>query len=639
MPATLIRNGDNLELDLSTCRGPEFKDTLEKIRSIPGRKFDFDRKLWLVPAEPLVAERVMLTIQPNADQTLTDWVRQARVAASEELTTPLPEDAELLIPWATMRAPWQPEWIEVAGERTPFTGLMRHQRPVVDLAARVRKLLIADDMGLGKTGTAISSIEEFRERHKLPDGFTKPDGPRLVIAPNSVKGSWLRELKLWLGKDVAAQVVDGTTIKSRHNQLLRVAEAADDNPWAIINWEQLRVKKVEKKLRNGGSKKITVLKEPLFEEIEWLAVVADEIHRAKNRKAQATQGLWRVRADDGMMLGMSGTPLMNSPDELWAILAWLWPDDYHKAGANHAPGARAYWTFYEQYVDYFESYQGKVVTGVKNPDELRFELKDRLVRRTKGQVLDLPPKFRVPVPLTLNKKQRKLYDEAEEAMWLEIEQAVAEGDKAAADFAKAAAEGGDALTRVMRIPNGAARTVRLRQIIESPALLGGEDDSAVFDTCVERILDSQPNQWVVWVEFVESCDILAERLRAKGLRVAVYNGSVTPDEREVIETNFQRGDIDVVVGTIKAMYQGITLTAADKQFWCTRDWVPAVNEQGEDRLHRIGQRNAVTILIAQPEETVAVSKVEPTNRVKESIVRSVIPTDHVEERVNERRTI
>jgi hypothetical protein len=72
-------------------------------------------------------------------------------------------------------------------------------------------------------------------------------------------------------------------------------------------------------------------------------------------------------------------------------------------------------------------------------------------------------------------------------------------------------------------------------------------------------------------------------------------GKTTDHERTKLEDAFQRGEIDVLVGTIGAMREGITLTAADTQHWLELPWVPGWREQGEDRCHRIGQRNHVTI--------------------------------------------
>lgn len=605
--ATLTKNGDTLEIDISACRGMDFQDALAKIKDIPGRKFDGQSKKWLLPAEPLIAERVIHTIQPDADAKLLDWVREARTKQAEELTTKLPDDADLLIPWANKRMPWQPE--EVNDEK--FNGLFDYQRAAVDLMANVQRAILADDMGLGKTIQAISTVEEWRLRNIMEDNITVPDGPKIVVCPNSVKGTWARELGRWL-EDPHFYIIDATTPAARHNQLDR---AINEDAWAIVNWEQIRVKKERVKLRNGGTKTVTSMKEPLFEKTQWLAAIADEVHRAKNRKAQTTMGLWRIQAP--LMLGLSGTPLMNTPDELWAILHWLFPKEY-----------TSYWRFYEQYVDYYEGYFGKVITGVKNADALRFELKDRLIRRTvDGRT---PGRKRIYYEVELNAKQRKLYDEAEKKLWIEVEQAVEEGDPQAIKFAQAAAAG-EPITNLLALPNGAARTVRLRQIIETPANLGGEDDSAVLDDAVDKIMDSRPAQWQVFCEFKPTCEALVKRLEAKGVVARAYNGDIDPKVRTQIEDQYQSHEIDVVVGTIKAMGEGGTWTAGHNQYWVSRDWVPDKNEQGEARQDRTGQQKRVTVWIPQAKDTVAVSKIEPTNRLKERIVRTVLPKDHIEE--------
>jgi SNF2 family DNA or RNA helicase len=273
--------------------------------------------------------------------------------------------------------------------------------------------------------------------------------------------------------------------------------------------------------------------------------------------------------------------------------------------------------------------KGRTIIGVKNPDALRFELKHRLVRRTKGEVLDLPEKVREYVPVKLNTKQRKAYEEAEAAFWLSIEQAVKEGDKDAAHFAEQVLTG---KKRIYELANGAARTVRLRQVASTPALLGGLDDSAKLDAAVEIITDAQPKQFVVFTEFVETANILCERLRKHDLTAAAFTGEVTDTSvRTDYENKFQSGDIDVLVGTLGAMRESITLTAADTVIFVERAWVPAWNEQAEDRLWRNGQKNQVTVLILEAEDTVDQDKVKPANVVKEAIVASVLKKDTIKE--------
>jgi SNF2 family DNA or RNA helicase len=619
MPATLTRNGDSLELSLAGCRGSEFSDAKEKIKDVPGRRFDFDRKLWIVPADPQAADRILKTIRPEADDDLVNWIKASMASHEESLTSPLPDDVDnLLIPWAYERQPWQPKSVN----DEEFNGALPYQRAAIDAMAKRTRGILADDMGLGKTFEAISAVEEYRLRHRMADGVTMPDGPRLVIAPSSVKGSWARELNRWL-EDPPVFVVDAKSPAKRQQQIID-GIAADG--WVIVNWEQLRVQRTKVKTRNGGSKTVKMMKEPLFEQTDWLAVLADEVHRAKNRDSQQTQGLWRCTGE--VMFGLTGTPIMNSPDELWAILRWLYPMEYHERGAAHSDGSMAYWAFYEDYVDYWEDHYGKkVITGVKNPDALRFALKDKLIRR----LAKAGGRKRIYFDLPLNTGQQKLYDEAEKAMWLAVEKDIAEGNKAALDFARAAAEGGS-VTNLIRIPNGAARLVRLQQVIENPALIGGADDSALMDDFEQRYQDSRPYQWVAFCKFRESCELLAERLRKKyGAVVGVYTGDTSPEERTRMEDKFQRGEIDVIVGTIGAMKEGITLTAAHLMYFLTRDFVPDINEQCEAREDRLGQQDLVRVYIPQAEATVATAKVEVINRLKESIVRTVLPKVTIEE--------
>ncbi len=622
MPATLVKNGDVLELDLSACRGSEFQDAKEKTKLIPGRRWNPTTKRWWVLADPQIADRILKTIRPNADDELLAWVRSSMASVEESLTSPLPADAELLIPWATRRAPWQPEYVN----DEKVVGADALQRVAIDVMADRKRAILADDMGLGKTFVAISAVEEWRLRNMLPDGVTMQDGPRLVVAPSSVKGAWARELNRWLdGPPVV--VVDAKSPAKRELQLI---EGIESGAWAIVNWEQLRIEKKKVKTNRGGARTVKVMKQPLFEQTKWLAVVADEVHRAKSRDAAQTQGLWRCRGE--LMYGLTGTPVMNSPDELWSILRWLWPEEYHERGEAYAPGAMAYWPFYQTYVDFYEDHFGrKVITGVSNPDALRFAIKDKLIRR----LAPAGGRKRIYVPLALNPAQQKLYDEAETSMWLAVSQEASEGNKQAVAFAQAALAAGD-VVNLLRIPNGAARTVRLQMVLENSALLGGPDDSALMDDFEQKFQDSRPNQWVVFCKYKASCTLLAERLRRKfGATVGVYTGDVQPHERTALEDKFQTGGgdegIDVMIGTIGAMKEGITLTSGHLQYFLSRDFVPDVNDQCEARCDRKGQQHKVRVYIAQPESTVATSKVEPINRLKEQIVKTIVPKNKTEE--------
>ena len=651
MPPVLTHKGDILELDLSSARGLEFQDALNKTRDITGRRFDHANKLWLFEASPAKAEEVINLIRPECDKELLQWIIESKMRDAEELTTPLPSDAKVQIPWGHKRCSWQPE--QVNDEE--FHGLLDYQRAAVDHMARVRRAILADDMGLGKTLEGISTVEEYRLRNPLPDG-SLPSGPRLVVCPASVMASWNRELNRWLEPGTFdVQLIDGYNLKKRHEQVLY---GINNNCWVVANWEQLVTESVTLpvKHRGGatGSKKMTMMKEPLYEvphiawmepsldDLDprvvynagrkddahgWLAILADEAHRAKNRHAKRTKGLLRVYGE--VMLAMTGTPIMNSPDEIWTLLRWLWPEQY-----------TSWERFWNEYVDFYENpaiSNGKpIVTGVKNPDGLRFELKGRLVRRTSASVRDsLPGQRRIYYNVDLLPAQQKMYDEATEQMWFEVEQAAKGDDRAARDAREfiRAIEEGESVSALYRIPNGAARLVRLRQVIETPANLGGEPISALIDDLEEKYEDSRPEPWLVFCDFKTTVDVIAERLRTKyGARVETYTGDTPKDRRGKIEDAFQLGQVDVIVGTIGALKEGITLTRGHLQYWMSRNYVPATNEQGERRqANRIGQQKMTVINIPQATGTVAETKVPMILKRKENIVRAVIASDAIEE--------
>src|SRR6476469_5232242 len=113
MPATFEKVGETLEINLSTCaRGDDWDDTLEKVRELPGRRFDYDRKLWVVPADPDIAERLTKGVGAKSTQDVYDWIAEAGREQQQELATQLPDDVgkkDLMIPWAFKRARWQPE--------------------------------------------------------------------------------------------------------------------------------------------------------------------------------------------------------------------------------------------------------------------------------------------------------------------------------------------------------------------------------------------------------------------------------------------------------------------------------------------------------------------------------------------------
>ena len=82
------------------------------------------------------------------------------------------------------------------------------------------------------------------------------------------------------------------------------------------------------------------------------------------------------------------------------------------------------------------------------------------------------------------------------------------------------------------------------------------------------------------------------------------------------------GGPQMLVAATRVGGQGITLTRASNVAFLDLEWTPAMHDQAEDRLHRIGQRDAVTAWYLLAAETIDETMIELISR-KRGIVGAV----------------
>jgi SNF2 family DNA or RNA helicase len=237
------------------------------------------------------------------------------------------------------------------------------------------------------------------------------------------------------------------------------------------------------------------------------------------------------------------------------------------------------------------------------------------LRRLKADVLkDLPDKYYTRIWVDLSPKQRKAYDEMARVMvaWLEekgytddtalarpmVAQVIIAQLQRLQQFALGYME--HAGTKLVWVVN---KQTGEREQVEKD-IWRMVDPSAKLDAMMELLEDMDDGQVVIWSQFKGAITLLAKRLEAKGISFGLLTGDTPQADRGPLVADFQAGRIRVIAGTIATGGVGITLTAASTVVFLDRAWSPALNTQAEDRLHRIGQENAVQVIDLMARSTV-----------------------------------
>jgi SNF2 family DNA or RNA helicase len=173
--------------------------------------------------------------------------------------------------------------------------------------------------------------------------------------------------------------------------------------------------------------------------------------------------------------------------------------------------------------------------------------------------------------------------------------------------------------------NVISQMVKLKELSISPELLGFEERGSKLQTAIDLIEDYATNgrKIVIFSQFKKSINLIIPVLQNLGIKYSVLTGDVKDKDRQAQIDFFQNGDHNVLLATIQTGGEGITLTAAHTEIFIDRMWTPAVNIQAEDRCHRIGQKNAVTIIVLVTKKSID-SDIEDVLQGKSTLIAKVL---------------
>lgn len=404
--------------------------------------------------------------------------------------------------------------------------------------------LLGDEQGLGKTKQVIDIAVAKKQlkgyKHCL-----------IVCGVNGLKWNWVNEISTHSNEEA---YILGQRFKTSHKIIGSVADRLEDlknikhigSYFLITNVETLRNENIAKELQK------------LCKDGTIGIVAIDEVHKCKNPTSQQGKGILKLQPE--CRIAMTGTPLMNSPFDLYIILKWL---GYEK---------HSFYQFKNHYGE-FGGYGGYQVMGYKYLDELQSQLNEIMLRRLKKDVLDLPEKTHVCEYVEMTPKQKQIYDEVTADIKMNIDQ-------------------------IKMANNPLAELIRMRQATGYTGILSSTvKESAKLDRMEELVDEAVENgkKVVIFSNWTQMTLPIYNRLAVK-YHGTYITGEVDSDQRAEHVRRFQEDDdCKFVVGTIGAMGTGLTLTAGTVEIFMDEPWNRANKEQAEDRCHRVGTTENITI--------------------------------------------
>lgn len=450
---------------------------------------------------------------------------------------------------------------------------MPHQLDGIRLLANRGSFLLCDEMGLGKSlqALAVAAIDMQRDLAERV----------IVVAPATLKGNWADEIEKFT--HMTYLLLEGTA-KQREAMLDGLESGESRADVLIVNYEQLKPHLAQ------------------LNRLRFDIAIYDEAHYFKNHKSARTKAVHGLTARRHFVL--TGSPMLNNVDELWALLHRIDPVEYDR-----------YWSFLNRYA-VFGGYKDKQIVGVKNKAELAERLDRVMLRRRKKDVLSLPDKQRIQILVDAHPEQAKYLKQAQDELKIDL----------------------PSNPNPMELENALTRFLRLKQILSTTGNIEGlPDHSYKLDRAVEIIEELVDNgePVVVFTQFRGTLRCMTERLatrKPKPINFFQLHGDVPTADRQGVVRSWSEEAVAGRPAALLCMFQvagvGLNMTAASHLIFLDKLFVPKLNEQAEDRVHRIGADESKPIQIFELMVRGSIEKrVEDILTRKNKLFGAVVETD------------
>lgn len=385
--------------------------------------------------------------------------------------------------------------------------------------------ILADDMGLGKTLEAITYLTD------LPNSAVS-----LIICPKTLLFNWAAELEKF-NPSLTYIIYEGS--KEERKNLLKNIQ---------VNLVIASYTLIQNDLED-------------LQKLEFESIILDEAQHIKNSRTLRSKAIKKLKCR--FRLAMTGTPMENSPMELWSIFDFLMP--------GYLPSQRK---FYEEFV------KDSNINDIARTRLTRY-VTPFILRRKKSEVLiELPDKQEQTVFCKMTPLQEKLYLQIIERIQNQLL---------------------DAQNKSINYLHILAALMKLRQICNHPHLIEPRIKKDVIasgklELLQELIIDSMQSgaKILIFSQFVEMLKLIREMLNKHHI-IYEYMDGETKNRQKPVE-NFNNNEmVRVFLISLKTGGYGLNLTAADTVILVDPWWNPMAENQAVDRAYRIGQTKKVNV--------------------------------------------
>jgi len=464
-----------------------------------------------------------------------------------------------------------------------------HQRKALTDSWAAEFYALFMEMGTGKSKVAVDNMALLYEMGKIKAA--------LIVAPKGVYDNWVQgEIPVHLPDRIERRVLRWTPKKTqRYEEDLRDFILDRENHLKVF------VMNVEAFSTPRGFEAAQAF---LYQNPDNMMIV-DESTTIKNRKAQRTKNIVKLRDMSKYRRILTGSPITKSPMDLFSQCDML---------SEKCLGFNSYFAYQARYANVQKRTMGhrsfQQIVGYRRLDELSEKLDKFSNRVLKKDCLDLPEKVYIRRNVELTPEQDRLYIQMKKLALAKME---------TGELATTAS----VLTQIMR----------LQQICCGHFQPDDEDIREIknnrLSTLMEVVEETQ-GKVIIWATYTHDIlKIQRELAREYGEdSVATYYGATPQDDRQKIVTRFQNASdpLRFFVGQPKTGGYGITLTAANTTIYFSNSYDLEIRLQSEDRAHRIGQTNKVTYIDLVSPDTVD-EKIREALRSKIDVAGQVLGED------------